>query len=131
SRVLLARGQQDEFRKLLDRIRHGEVIRHFETERLRKDGRRIQVSLTLSPMRDAQKRLTGFSTIARDTTVERQTVDMLARREHELQDLFNEASVGLVMLAFDGTILRANHAFFDLLERAPEQVIGQTLAEFH
>ncbi len=131
SRVLLARGQQDEFRKLLDQIRHGEVIQHFETERLRKDGRRIQVSLTLSPLRDAHKRLTGFSTIARDTTSERQTMDMLARREHELQDLFNEASVGLVMLAFDGTILRANHAFFDLLERAPEQVIGQTLGEFH
>ncbi len=131
SRVLLPRGQRDEFRRLLEQMRRGEAVRHFETRRVHKDGRRLQVSLTLSPVRDAQKRLTGFSTIARDTTEERRTVDMLARREHELQDLFDEASVGLVMLALDGAILRANHAFFDLLERPAEQVIGRKLGEFH
>ena len=131
SRVLLPAGQRDEFRQLHDRILRGEVIRHFETERLRKDGQRIRVSLTLSPVRTAHKQLAGFSTIARDITEERRTIELLARREHELQDLFDEASVGLVMLALDGTVLRANHAFFDLLERAPEQVIGRTLGEFH
>jgi PAS domain S-box-containing protein len=131
SRVLLPAGQRDEFRQLHDRILRGEVIRHYETERLRKDGQRIRVSLTLSPVRTAQKKLAGFSTIARDITEERRTIELLARREHELQDLFDEASVGLVMLALDGTILRANRAFFELLERAPEQVIGQALSEFH
>jgi PAS domain S-box-containing protein len=82
-------------------------------------------------MRDARRRLIGFSTIARDTTVERRTLEILARREHELQDLFDEASVGIVLTARDGTILRANRAFFDLLNRGPQQVVGHSLEEFH
>lgn len=131
SRALLPRGQRDEFRKLLARIHRGEVVQHYQTERLRKDGKRIYVSLTLSPMRDARRRLMGFSTIARDITAERRTIDLLARREHELRDLFEEASVGIVLTARDGTILRANRAFFDLLDRAPEQVVGRSLGEFH
>jgi PAS domain S-box-containing protein len=131
SRPLLPRKQRDEFRMLLARIHRGEVVQHYETERLRKDGRRIHVSLTLSPVRDARRRLMGFSTIARDITDERRMIDRLARREHELQDLFEEASVGIVLTARDGTILRANRAFFELLDRAPEQVIGRSLGEFH
>ena len=113
------------------RIRRGEVIQHFETARLRKDGRRIQVSLTLSPLRDARKRLVGFSTIARDFTDERRVIDLLARREHELQDLFEEASVGIVLTARDGKILRSNRAFFDLLGRESKAVVGRRLGEFH
>ena len=131
SRWLLPRGQRDELRKLLVRIRRGEIIEHFETERLRKDGRRIQVSLTLSPVRDARERLIGFSTIARDFTDERRMLDTLARREQELQDLFDEASVGIALTARNGTILSANRAFCDLLERPSEQVTGHALGAFH
>lgn len=131
SRVLLPRGQRDEFQKLLARIRRGEIIERFETVRLRKNGRRIQVSLTLSPVRDARKRLIGFSTIARDFTDERRMLDTLARREQELQDLFDEASVGIALTARDGRILSANRAFCDLLERPSEQVMRHALVEFH
>jgi PAS domain S-box-containing protein len=131
SRRLFPRGQRDDFRQLLARIRRGEVVQHYETARLRKDGKRLHVSLTLSPVRDARRRLIGFSTIARDITGERRMLDTLARREHELQDLFEEASVGIVLTARDGTILRANRAFFDLLERANEEVIGRRLSDFH
>lgn len=131
SRVLLPRGRRDEFRKLLARIRNGELVQHYDTERLRKNGESIHVSLTLSPVRGARRRLIGFSTIARDITDERQMIDRLARREHELQDLFDEASIGIVLTARDGTILRANRAFLDLLDRPSEQVIGRSLGEFH
>lgn len=72
SRVLLPRGQRDELRQLLGRVKRGELIRHFETLRLRKDRRVLHVSLTLSPLRDSRRRLTGFSTIARDITGERE-----------------------------------------------------------
>ncbi len=131
SRRLLPRGQRDEFRRLVARVRRGEVVQHYETERLRKDGRPIQVSLTFSPVRDARRRLIGFSTIARDFTTERRTINLLAQREHELQDLFDEASVGILLTARDGTILRSNRAFLELLDRASEQVVGHKLDEFH
>jgi PAS domain S-box-containing protein len=131
SRVLLPRGHRDEFRKLLDRIHRGEVVQHYETERLRKDRQRIRVSMTLSPVRDSRRQLVGFSTIARDISGERRTVEMLARREHELQDLFDEASVGIILTGRDGRILRANRTFCNILERTREQVVGRCLGEFH
>jgi PAS domain S-box-containing protein len=131
SRVLLPRGHRDAFRKLLKSIRSGEVITHFETERLRQDGRRIRVSLTLSPIRTAARRLVGFSTIARDITQQTETRDALARRERELEDLFEEASVGLLILTREGKILRANRAFLELVDRSAGKVIGRSLKTFH
>lgn len=131
SRLLLPRGHRDEFRRLLKQMRQGHVVEHFETERLRQDGRRIRVSLTLSPLRDATHRLVGFSTIARDITQQNDLRDELARRERELDDLFEEASVGLVMLTKEGKILRVNRAFLELVDRPAAQVLGQPLQEFH
>jgi PAS domain S-box-containing protein len=58
--------------EILKRIQRGETIEHFETERLHKDGRRIMVSLTVSPTRNAKGELTGYSFIARDITKQRQ-----------------------------------------------------------
>lgn len=131
SRLLLPPGRRDEFRNLLARIRQGAAVRHFETERLRKDGRLIHVALTLSPVRDASRRLVGFSTTARDITGESQMRDTLSRREHELRDLFDEASVGLVLLSRNGIILRANDAFCEVLGRSSKKVAGLALRVFH
>lgn len=61
----------DEERALLARISTGERIAHFETERIRKDGRRLRVSLSLSPLRDDHGRLIGASSIKRDVTAQR------------------------------------------------------------
>jgi PAS domain S-box-containing protein len=51
---------------ILRRLRAGERIDHFETERLRKDGQRLQVSVTISPVRDSKGKIIGASKIARD-----------------------------------------------------------------
>ena len=56
---------------ILARLRRGERIEHFDTERVTKDGRRIAVSLTVSPIRDAFGRVVGASKIARDITLRR------------------------------------------------------------
>jgi PAS domain S-box-containing protein len=131
SRILLPQGHQDEFRRLLSRIRRGEVVRHFETERLRRDGRHIFVSLTLSPVRDKHGRLIGFSTIARDITEERRAREALQRSERALTDLFEEASVGLAWTTGGGRVLRANQALLEILECSAEQCVGLPLAKFH
>ena len=56
---------------ILARVASGERVAHFETVRIRKDGRRIDVSVTISPMKDSLGRIVGASTIARDTTERR------------------------------------------------------------
>lgn len=131
SRALLPPGSRDEFQTLMARLRQGQVVRHFETERVRKNGARIQVSLTLSPIRDLSGRFIGLSTVARDITEQRRVGEMLARREAELNDLFEEASVGLVVVSPEGQVLRANQAFLTMLQRSPGQVAGQALKSFH
>ena len=131
SRRLLPPGKQEELRRLVRRLRGGKIVEHFETERLRKDGSRIQVSLTLSPIRDSSRRLIGFSTVARDISEQSRVRETLARREQELNDLFEQASVGLVLVRPDGRVLRANRAFLSLLDRPSHQVNGAPLGTFH
>ena len=60
--------QPDEMLSIMARIRRGERIKEYETVRVRKDGTRVNVSLTLSPTRDAAGKVTGAATIARDIT---------------------------------------------------------------
>ncbi|HEU5048791.1 MAG TPA: PAS domain S-box protein [Gemmatimonadales bacterium] len=61
----------DEEHQLLARIRRGEHIAHYDTDRIRKDGRRIRIALTLSPLRDRDGNLIGASAIKRDVTAQR------------------------------------------------------------
>lgn len=53
---------------ILERILLGEKVDHFETERIRKDGRRVHVSVTISPIRDSNGKIVGASKVARDIT---------------------------------------------------------------
>jgi PAS domain S-box-containing protein len=60
--------RHQEMEEILKRLRRGERVEHAETVRVRKDGKRIDVALTISPIRDASGQLIGASTIARDIT---------------------------------------------------------------
>jgi PAS domain S-box-containing protein len=66
---------------ILARIRRGERIEHFETVRMTKSGERIEVSLTVSPIKDATGRIIGAAKIARDVTAQKRAQEMLRRAE--------------------------------------------------
>jgi PAS domain S-box-containing protein len=66
--VLVPPERSDDLPRILDAIRRGERVDHFETERVRKDGERLHVSVTVSPIRDSSGRIIGASKIARDVT---------------------------------------------------------------
>src|SRR6266545_1819916 len=63
--LLLHADRPDEMEVILDKIRRGERVEHYETVRVRKDGRQISVSLIVSPMHDDDGSMIGVSTIAR------------------------------------------------------------------
>ena len=84
--VLIPPELTEELNGILEAIRREEDIAHYETVRVRKDGQRIQVSLTISPLRDAGGRVVGASMIARDVT-ERVTLERAARRAETLAAL--------------------------------------------
>jgi len=80
------RAEEDD---VLARLRRGEKVDHFETERVAKNGRRVMVSLTVSPVKDGAGRVIGASKVARDITERRKMEADLALRARELQ-LANE-----------------------------------------
>src|SRR4051794_91754 len=93
--VLAAPGREAEMPMILERVRRGERVEHFDTVRKRKDGTLVEISLTVSPVRDARGRVIGASKIARDITerraAERQQERLLAeldRRARENAELY-------------------------------------------
>jgi PAS domain S-box-containing protein len=81
-------------RVLLEQIRRGEAVQFSETERITKDGRRISIALSVSPIRDTQGRVVGASSIKRDITESKLAQEALAQSQERLQLALNAARMG-------------------------------------
>lgn len=77
--ILIPENRPDEEPAILRKLRKGLRIDHYETIRVAKDGRRLNVSLTVSPIHDATGKIIGASKIARDITQQKKTQDEIAR----------------------------------------------------
>jgi PAS domain S-box-containing protein len=86
--ILIPQDHQDEEPRILERIRRGEPIAHYETVRQRKDGSLIDISLAVSPMKNSQGAVIGASKIARDITERKRSEQALARRIEEQSALY-------------------------------------------
>lgn len=84
--MLLPDGRPNEENEILERIRRGERVEHFETVRKSKTGEAIDVSLTISPIRDEHGRITGASHVARDITEKKKLEEQL-RHTQKLESL--------------------------------------------
>jgi PAS domain S-box-containing protein len=80
--LLISAAHAEEESMILDRIRRGEAVEHYETVRQRKDGELVEVSLTVSPIADGHGRIVGASEIARDIT-ERNRAEAAAREQEQ------------------------------------------------
>ncbi|HEV7138249.1 MAG TPA: PAS domain S-box protein [Steroidobacteraceae bacterium] len=96
----------DEEQRILAAIRRGERIEHFETTRVAKNHRRIEVSLTVSPVRDASGAIIGASKIARDITERKRTEKLLSEAHVDLQSRIAElARFNAVAVEREGRIV--------------------------
>jgi PAS domain S-box-containing protein len=86
-RLLIPPERADEELDILARIARGESVEHFETVRVCKDGRRINISVTISPVRDPEGRIVGVSKVARDITERKRIEADLREREAEFRTL--------------------------------------------
>jgi PAS domain S-box-containing protein/putative nucleotidyltransferase with HDIG domain len=93
--MLAPEGKKDEIAGLLERVKRGEAVTSYETERYRKDGRRIDIELDLSPIRDASDRIVGVSTIARDIT-EKKRADRALRKVNRALKVLSSGNAALV-----------------------------------
>jgi len=83
--IVIPLERQDEERTILNRIRRGERIDHFETVRQRKDGSHIVVSLTVSPVKTPDGTIVGASKVARDITPQRRSQEQIATLAREAE----------------------------------------------
>lgn len=129
--AIVPEDKAGELPSLYARVLNGEDVGWIETARITKDGRRIEISLTLSAIYDVQKTLVGFSSIARGVTERNRAIAEDRRRQRLLTDSVENATEGLHWVGPDGTILWANRAEFESLDYTAEEYIGHNIAEFH
>ena len=126
----------DEEDRIIASLKAGHRIDHFETERMTIDGRRLLVSLTISPIKDDEGRVIGASKIVRDVTDQRQ----LEQRERQLlaeaadanakfQAFFEQGALFAGIMDLDGTLLEANRLSWEACGFTKEQVIGKPFWE--
>jgi len=90
--MLIPRYLQKEENKIIGEIRKGEVVDHYETERIRKDGKIIDVSLIISPIKDSIGNIIGASKILRDVTDRKKAREDIVRVNEELETRLKEVS---------------------------------------
>jgi PAS domain S-box-containing protein len=112
--VLVPPDQPDEVSGILERIQRGEHVDHYETVRMRKDGRQVAVSLTISPIKDPSGHVIAASTIARDITKRKQVENALWSRTRQLDERVKE--------------LRCLHSISEVTEKQ-DLSLSQTLQE--
>ncbi|EKQ53102.1 MAG: PAS domain S-box [Methanobacterium sp. Maddingley MBC34] len=124
---ILAPSQlKDEINQFIEKIKKGERILHYETLRVRKDGTKINVSLTLSPILNTSGDLVGISTIARDITQRKKTDDEILQAKEEWEHTFDSVPDLIAILDTNFRVVRANKAMANRLNVDPEEAIGLT-----
>jgi PAS domain S-box-containing protein len=85
--LIIPPDRRDEERKILERLKNGERIDHYETVRMRKEGTRLNISLTISPVKDRSGRIIGASKVARDITEKKLYERTMRDNEERLRTL--------------------------------------------
>jgi PAS domain S-box-containing protein len=120
----------DEFQEFLLQLRRGKVVRVYETERMRKDGKRIPVSITVSPLRDEAGSIIGASTIARDITDRKQAEKKLQEASRYTRSLIEASLDPLVTISKEGKITDVNEATEKSTGISRDRLIGSDFCDY-
>ena len=124
-RVLIPEERQAEEDEILARLRRGELIEHYETVRIAKDGRPIDVSLSISPVRDRTGRIVGASKIARDITTRRQAEEALAAANAKFESVFNQSRIFAAILDTNGAVRDINALALEASGYTRDDMVGR------
>lgn len=120
-------GLAEEARRVTDDIAAGKTT-YIETQRRRKDGSLVHVSVLGKPVFTGTTRVAHYA-IYRDITKQVETESRLAEEKARFEQLFSSAPEAIVLCANDGRVLRTNDAFSALFGYAPEEAIGRDIDE--
>ena len=114
----------DDSSRILEKIRQGETIEHFETVRVRKDGRQINMSLTISPIRNATGTIVGSSTIGRDSTRQVQDTELIRKQAY----ILNQIRDAVITTDLEGTITSWNKGAAKSFSYTEEEALGKHIS---
>ena len=113
-----------EFADIMAKLQRGDTVKNHGTQRQRKDGTRIHVSLTVSPLRDLEGRIVGASAIARDVSERKRQETALRESEERFRLVANKAPVLIWMSGTDKLCTFFNQCWLDFTGRSMEQELG-------
>ena len=117
--MLISSDRVDEEKHILARIRAGEMVDHYDTIRRRKDGSLVDISIAVSPVRDAWGRVVGASNISRDISERKRAEAKLDETQRQLQELLSAIPAAIYTTDAEGKITYFNEAAVELAGRRP------------
>ena len=127
--MLAPAGQESELEALLLRVLQGQVIEAYETVRRARDGRLLDVALTIFPVRDDGGAIIGASATTRDITERRRAAAALAESERRFRAAFDDAPNGMALVGLQGEVLQANRAGCELLGYSEEELMQLSVTD--
>lgn len=134
--LIIPPGRHEEEIGILDRVRRGERTDHFDTVRMHKDGTLLNISVTVSPLRDAAGRIVGASKVARDVTAQKQAEEREKRiaadsiaANAKFRAVFEQTSVFAGIMSRDGILIEANRLCLEGCGYSAEEVLGKPFWE--
>jgi PAS domain S-box-containing protein len=124
--MLIPAGREHEETEILARLRRGERIDHFETVRVRKDGSLLDVSVSVSPVKDAAGNIIGAAKVARDISERTRADEAIRRSEQALR----EETDSLELINETGAVLGSTLELDELLQQITDAGVKLTGAEF-
>ncbi|MFZ3166678.1 MAG: PAS domain S-box protein, partial [Candidatus Methanoperedens sp.] len=125
--ILVPPDHPDESLQLLERIRKGQRIEHYETIRMRKDGKKICAFLTISPIKDATGKIIGASTIAWDITDQKRIEIALRESEARFRSITQSATDAIISADSDDNIISWNKGAQTIFGYMEEEALGKSL----